>query len=387
MMAYTDSGYLDPIQIVWRAGTSEDPYVDRIEYLKVVNHKLVLSEIPDKFYRVRISGLTEVNVDKITNKSLGELEFSVDYSTGVVQVNAVQEAKTLNVMYKGKGFIQYPSERIYHRDSFNNVVQSLDEIINKSLDSVDFLKESIDGKISDYNTIKTQLTDSLDDIRVAIDEATQSANETDVAREALSDAYNTTVLIFKPYVNAFNQITTTYPNPKIGWTTQVYQTGIRYRYDGATWQPIDLFGGNIAPATQTIDGLMSKDDKKFLDEISDDVNVKTMVFVMPNEPSDGIGHVYIKFPHNGDIIDVSGFCATVGVNIDTKIGIEKSRDMVTWTSVLNPNLTIKKNTHFNDNLHVVANASVVKDDIFRLNFIQSDGVISDITIQVKVKIK
>lgn len=385
-MTYTQSGFLDPIHIVWRAGTSEDPYVDRIEYLKVVNHKIVLSEIPDKFYRVRISGLTEVNIERITKYELGVNEFSVDYSSGIIQVNAIQEAKTLNIMYKGRGFIQYPSNRIYHQDSFNNVVLSLDEIISKSLDSVEYLKDSIDGKISDYNQIKTELTDSLDDIHVAIDEAQLSASKADIARDMAIDASETTKLVFKPYVNAFNQITTAYPNPKVGWTTQVYQTGIRYRYDGATWQPIDLFGGNIAIANQNLDGLMSKDDKKRLDEISNDVNVKTMVFVIPNEPSDGVGHIYIKFPHAGTIIDVSGFCANQGTIVDTVISIQKSTDMVNWTNILNPNLTIKKNSYFNDNLHVISTTTVAKDDIFRLDFKTVDDVIADLTVQVKVKI-
>jgi hypothetical protein len=391
MMTYTKSGYLDPIHIVWRAGTSEDPYVDRIEYLKVVNHKIVLSEIPDSFYRVRISGMNEVNTERIDTISLAENEFHVNYSSGIIQVHEKQEANTLNIIYKGRGFIQYPSNRIYHQDKMNDVVMSLEEIIDKSFEkvdeAVDYLKESIDGKISDYQQIRTELVTSLDDIKEAIDEAQISASEADLARDKALDASETTKLVFKPFVNKFSNITTAYPNPKVGWTTQVYETGIRYRFDGAIWQPIDLFGGNIAVANQNLDGLMSKDDKKKVDEISNDVNIKTMVFVVPNNPSDGIGHIFIRFPHQGEILDVSAFCAFQGTGIDTIISVQKSRDMVTWNSVLNPNLTIKKNNYFNDNLHAINTTTVAKDDIFRLDFKQVDDDISDITIQVKVKIQ
>jgi hypothetical protein len=380
-MPYSDFGYNDPLHIVWRKGTPEDPYIDKAEYLKVVNQTIVLSEIPDRFYRVRITGLKEVNVERITNKTLAPDEFVVDYSTGVIQLHQEQEGKTLNIFYKGRGFIQYPSNRIYHQDKFNNVVKSLSQIID---DSNEVILEA-NNRIKQIEDLLVEAEIKINETETVIDNANKTIVETELAKNKALNAYETTRLVFKPYVNKFSDIAVQYPNPEIGWTVQVYETGIRYRYDGIDWIPIDLFGGAVPLASETLDGLMSKDDYKKLKSLPVELKDRVLVFVLPSYLSNGIQGVIARFPFNGTIVSVKAFCGTTGLT-DTFINVEKSIDLQTWTSVLASDLTIPAGSYFDNNSHSISNTTVQQGEFFRINVLQSGDGIKDVTVEVIIKI-
>ena len=55
--------FKNPIHIVWRRGTPEDPYVDRTDIMPVANQRIILSEIPDKIARIEISNMIEINYE------------------------------------------------------------------------------------------------------------------------------------------------------------------------------------------------------------------------------------------------------------------------------------------------------------------------------------
>lgn len=75
---------------------------------------------------------------------------------------------------------------------------------------------------------------------------------------------------WKESVNTFADLATTYPNPQDGWTVNVKDTDITYRWSGTAWIAISL---NALPlATQSVDGKMSKEDKKKLDGIALNAN-------------------------------------------------------------------------------------------------------------------
>ena len=75
---------------------------------------------------------------------------------------------------------------------------------------------------------------------------------------------------WKESVNTFADLATTYPNPQDGWTVNVKDTDITYRWSGTAWIAISL---NALPlATQTVDGKMSKEDKTKLDGIALNAN-------------------------------------------------------------------------------------------------------------------
>lgn len=77
-------------------------------------------------------------------------------------------------------------------------------------------------------------------------------------------------LDWKESVNTFNDLASTYPNPQDGWTVNVKDTDITYRYTGSAW--IAISANSIPLASQSVDGKMSKADKKILDNLKPKVD-------------------------------------------------------------------------------------------------------------------
>lgn len=75
---------------------------------------------------------------------------------------------------------------------------------------------------------------------------------------------------WKESVETFGDIIETYPNPEDGWTVNVKDTNITYRYDGENW--IKISSNSIPTATMENDGLLSKEDKIKLDSIEKNAN-------------------------------------------------------------------------------------------------------------------
>ena len=68
-----------------------------------------------------------------------------------------------------------------------------------------------------------------------------------------------TDLDWKESVETFDDLSETYPNPDDGWTVNVKDTDITYRWSGTEW--IAISANSIPLATSTTDGKMSKQDK------------------------------------------------------------------------------------------------------------------------------
>lgn len=64
-------------------------------------------------------------------------------------------------------------------------------------------------------------------------------------------------LDWKESVGTFADLATTYPNAEDGWTVNVKDTDITYRFDGSNWIPISA--NSIPLASATLDGKMSKE--------------------------------------------------------------------------------------------------------------------------------
>jgi len=73
-------------------------------------------------------------------------------------------------------------------------------------------------------------------------------------------------LDWKESVATYDDIATTYPSPVDGWTVNVNDTDITYRYDGSSWVPISA--NAIPMATASVDGKMSSSDFSKLAAIS-----------------------------------------------------------------------------------------------------------------------
>lgn len=69
---------------------------------------------------------------------------------------------------------------------------------------------------------------------------------------------------WKESVATFSDIAKTYPNPEDGWTVNVKDTDYTYRYSGDKW--VAISANAIPKATQSVDGLLTKEDKTSYDD-------------------------------------------------------------------------------------------------------------------------
>lgn len=93
-------------------------------------------------------------------------------------------------------------------------------------------------------------------------------NEVDNKFSALETKLN-----WKEAVETFEDIATTYPNPEDGWTVNVKDEDVTYRYTGNEW--VAISANSIPLATKDLDGRMSKADKAKLDGIAAGANSYT----------------------------------------------------------------------------------------------------------------
>ena len=148
--------YNDPLHIVWRKGTLDDPYVEKTDTLKIVNNIIVLSEIPSELDHVVIDNYVEVyDKEPLSN------EFVVNYQNGIITFNLSEEGKIVTAKYKGKGIILYPASRIYTSiDDFGEVDRTLGDVVD-NIDVVMNAVNNLDGSINEANTSKTELDNTI----------------------------------------------------------------------------------------------------------------------------------------------------------------------------------------------------------------------------------
>lgn len=84
-------------------------------------------------------------------------------------------------------------------------------------------------------------------------------NEVDNKLSALETAID-----WKEAVSTYADLATTYPHPDDGWTVNVKDTNYTYRWSGTAW--IAISANAIPKATQSVDGLLSKEDKTRYDD-------------------------------------------------------------------------------------------------------------------------
>lgn len=79
----------------------------------------------------------------------------------------------------------------------------------------------------------------------------------------------TSGLEWKPAVDTYEDIATTYPEPADGWTVNTKDKDETWRYTGTEW--VLISANSIPIATVDLDGLLSKEDKARIDSLSTEV--------------------------------------------------------------------------------------------------------------------
>lgn len=215
--------------------------------------------------------------------------------------------------------------------SSTNPVQN--RVINTALGNK---VDKVDGKqlsTNDYTTTeKNKLAGIEDNANNYIHPSTHPASMitqdsthrfvTDVEKQTYEDKYTKnevdnklsaleTKIDWKESVETYDDIETTYPSPEDGWTVNVNDTDITYRYDGTSW--IAISANSIPLATSNVDGKMSKTDKAKLDGIASGANN----YVHPTYTSRTSGLYKVTVDSTGHVSD-----ATAVVKSDiTALGI------------------------------------------------------------------
>ena len=140
-------------------------------------------------------------------------------------------------------------------------------------------KETEDGAQWKANIVQTNLNkhQTNNDIHITADERKHWNNV--YSKEDINAiiAQMEFQIDWKESVNTFADIAKTYPEPYDGWTVNVLDTDVTYRFDGDNW--IAISANTIPNATQSVDGKMSKEDKTKLDGIEEHANK----YVHPND--------------------------------------------------------------------------------------------------------
>lgn len=110
------------------------------ESLEVYNNRVVLTEIPDTYMKVYLTGFTEV---EDTYPQQGE--YVVDYKTGIVTFGGeLVNNVIVQASYYGKGIIQYPAQRIYSHNDNPDVAGNLQKILDRGAEAVTELNKAGD---------------------------------------------------------------------------------------------------------------------------------------------------------------------------------------------------------------------------------------------------
>ena len=413
--------YNDPVKIIWRKGTPDDPYRDIIDNLVVVDNRTVLSEIPDEFHRVQIEGYTELIQDKWDSpRRPQESEFIVNYQNGVITFHETKNAEVVTAEYKGRGIIQYPAERIYIHtpnpytiDNLQHFIEFLtqakieiDEALLDVYEATQYANNAANFANEQGNYAQQQgdiVNNLITNANVILDnceEATEDAIEaTGLALDAKNQAIyakNTSIMIWKEPVENYGEINAQYPYPEIGWTTMVLDSGRRYRFNGAAWDEIDNFtAGALPTASEDVDGLMSKESYIKLEDISEELNenfvnilkIRTLVFVFPGDLLHGTQTVVLQFPFKGILQTVKAFIKQEGAT-DTKIQINKISEndfnnFGYFLPILNEPLLIpqyERSGISNDFTNIVVNIN----DYFNITLLEEAVNAKDLTVQVNI---
>lgn len=201
---------------------------------------------------------------EITRATSKENEISVNLNTEISRAQGAENVLTSNLN----------AEIARAKEKENYISDSLYAEISRATSAELSLNESLNEKI---NAEKNRAILSEEDIKSIIakgrvvweDKYTKAEIENKI-NQVVSD------LDWKESVDTFSDIDVYYAHPQDGWTVNVKDEDITYRYTGGEW--IAISANSIPLATNKVDGKMSKNDKAKLDGI--DVNANK--YIHPN---------------------------------------------------------------------------------------------------------
>ena len=210
---------------------------------------------------------TKKELEKLDKKKIREKELKIKNSEAYKAIEGVK--KKLQPLAKKTIEIQAKTE---HKDTTYNPATTGTNGLMSAAD-----KAKLDGIAEGANNYSHPKTHAA----TMIVQDAEHRFVSDVDKQGWSDKYTKnevdnklsaleTKIDWKEAVKTFADIAKTYPNPEDGWTVNVKDDDVTYRYTGNEW--VAISANSIPLATKDLDGRMSKSDKAKLDGIAAGAN-------------------------------------------------------------------------------------------------------------------
>lgn len=125
---------VDPVFLIQRKGTSENPYLplkeDKVVYVTDDKYTVTLREIPNFNNKVKVKDKNGNSLTEIFDftASLTSSQFYVDYTSGIVYFHSSNNNKQFNFDYLGIGNFNFPSSRIVMQGGTKTLEQFAKEL-------------------------------------------------------------------------------------------------------------------------------------------------------------------------------------------------------------------------------------------------------------------
>lgn len=172
-----------------RKGTPDDPFLNIIETLQVVKGKAILTEVPNRFNKVKVTTTNGTLLYEIEDGELKNNFFNVDYVQGVVFFNPSQNSNYFTFSYLGEGAHYFPAERVYLEnkdDDIQTAREKFDDVdlrileqksrVDEQIRSVPQPSEVVDTRVDHNGKIFPVAKDRIDAEQIKIEQAYTDKN-------------------------------------------------------------------------------------------------------------------------------------------------------------------------------------------------------------------
>ena len=210
----------------------------------------------------------KINTYKITTPSLTPWR---------KHIKVYSSEPTLYITYETAGDTIEADDINDLQDVIGETQTAINEEINRATNAEKALQDNIDAEVTRAKSAESTLTTNLNNEVTRATKAEQAIQANiDTNKPIWDDKYTKAEIDnkisqvisdidWKESVATYADIAKTYPSPQDGWTVNVKDTDITYRWDGSKW--IEISANAIPLATSSVDGKMSKTDKSFLDTV------------------------------------------------------------------------------------------------------------------------
>ena len=265
-------------------------------YFKIINDKLCICKDTE-------SGTTSIPLS-ITDDD-GHVALKVDGTSITIDGNGVIHGAAIDDAFS------LTSENAVQ----NKVVKAkFDEVDGKINANETTISSHKNDQNNPHNVTKSQLNlgnvedKSSETIRGEItkENVTTALGYTPYTPNEVDNKFSTleTNIDWKEAVDTFTDIAVTYPSPEDGWTVNVKDTDYTYRYNGSEW--VAISANAIPKATNSIDGLLSKEDHTKYDDAVSKAHTHDNKSVLDGITSDKVTYWDNKSDFSGsynDLID------------------------------------------------------------------------------------